>query len=241
MLMSGLPIDHPIKWNCSAKPIHEFSPPHASPRDVHFTYGPPMMLGALVNAPTLLSREASFLLLEKKRVNDMKRALRTALNTNVSANDLITSALCEACQSSDLFLFTENVRHNGGPIPVTAGGNFLIEVPVSKETASQPDKLRRVVLQHGEYEPNTLPLMPFISGRAGRITSLASIAETVMYDGTKVICTVPLASFIAQIPLDVGVIFRYDKDHWGVLHNFAQFDPTAKLMAELLGECESGP
>jgi len=235
MFMSGLPLEHPIKWDCPAKATHEFYPPGSSMRDVHFTYGAPMLLGLLRNFPSLSSRETKFELLEKSKVNTKKRELRIALNsTDISANDVITSALCEACHSSDLFLFTENVRHNGGPIPLTAGGNFLVEVPVSREKAIQPEQLRRVVSRHGEYAPNTLPWKPFFYGRTGRITSLASIAETVSYNGTRVICTVPLASFISEIPLDVGVIFRYDNQHWGILHNFAKFDPKAKLMADLL-------
>jgi hypothetical protein len=239
MTASGLPIEHPIEWNCPAKATHEFSPPNASPRDAHVTYGPAMMLGALRNFPKLSSRKASFLLIQKNRVNAKKRALRATLNcTDLSANDIITSALCQACQSSDLFLFTENVRHNGGPIPLSAGGNFLVEVPVSKRTAVQPDQLRRVVRQHGEYEPNHLPIWPLVAGRTGRITSLASVAESsaTFNHGPKILCTVPLASFIEQIPMDVGVIFRYDNEHWGVLHNFGQFDLHASpLLTELLG------
>jgi len=117
---------------------------------------------------------------------------------------------------------------------VMAGGNFLCEIPVSRRTAMQPERLRQVVSRHGEYAPNALPARPFYCGRVGRITSLASIAETVLYDGTTVVCTVPLASFIGEIPMDVAVIFRYDKQHWGILHNFAEFDRGAKLMAELL-------
>ena len=248
MTANGLPIDqHPIEWNCPAKATHEFSPAHASFRDAHITYGPAMMLGALRNYPFLNSRQASFLLLDKNRVNSKKRALRTTLNcTDISANDVITSALCEACQSSDLFLFTENVRHNGGPIPLRAGGNFLVEVPVSKRTAVHPDQLRNVVRNgnggggscNGEYAPNRLPMGPFVTGRTGRITSLASVAEssaTFNHGHSKVVCTVPLASFIAQLPMDVGVIFRYDQAHWGVLHNFARFEPSDSLNDLLVG------
>jgi hypothetical protein len=87
---------------------------------------------------------------------------------------------------------------------------------------------------HGEYATNQLPLWPFVCGRVGRITSLASITETIIYKGTAIVCTiVPLVSFIAQIPLDVCVVFRYDKDHWGVLHNFAQFKVSG-LLADLV-------
>lgn len=234
LFMSDLPVEHPLNWDCPAKPTHELYPPSSTKRDVDISYGAPLMLGLLKNFPFLLSRKAEFLLLPKSKVNAKKRALRTALNTtDISANDVITAAICEACRSSDLFFFTENVRHNSGPIPTMAGGNFLFEVPVSRKTAIQPKKLRQVVRQHGEYAPNTLPVMPFICGRVGRITSLATVAETLLFDGTKVVCTLPLASFIAQIPMDVAVIFRYDRQHWGVLHNFGEFDCTAKLMAEI--------
>ena len=120
LLMSGLPVDHPIDWNCPAKPTHELSPPSSSPRDFAVSYGVPMMLGALKNFPFLPFRRAEVLLVRKDKVSEQKRALRAAWNTTeISGNDVITAALCAACGSSDLFFFTQNARTNGGPIPVS--------------------------------------------------------------------------------------------------------------------------
>jgi hypothetical protein len=173
--------------------------------------------------------------LKKDKVSAQRRALRAAWNTtDISGNDIITAAVCQACRSSDLFFFTENARQNGSPLPIMAGGNFLHEIPVSRQTAIQPQKLRKVIQSHGEYKPNELPVAPFLLGRVGRVTSLASIAESMLYDDTTLVCSLPLASFIQQIPLDVAMIFRYDKQHWGVLHNFQQFDRKAKLISEIL-------
>jgi hypothetical protein len=250
LYMNHLPVEHAIDWNCPSKATHEFSPPGSTNRDAAVTYGPAMMAGALFNFPLLPLRKAEILLLKKEKVNVQRRALRAACNTtDISGNDIITAAVCEACQSSDLFFFTENARRQqkgGGagdpttllpPPPIMAGGNFLHEIPVSRETAIHPQLLRKVIQDgHGEYshKPNALPVAPFLFGRVGRVTSLASIAENVLYDDTTVVCTLPLASFIQQIPLDVAMIFRYDKHHWGVLHNFQQFNKKAKLLSAIL-------
>jgi len=214
--------DAAIEWHCRQKATHEFYPKSFSNWDIQVSYGLPFMLGALKNFPSLLSRKAEVILLRKTKVMDKRRELRVTLNaTDISSNDIITAALAEANRACDIFIFTENVR-NGGKvdgIPGNAGGNFLLEVPVSRESSCRPDEMRKAVNQRGEYKTDKLPLRPYLFGRVGRITSLASIAESMLYKDVKVICTIPLATFISEIPLDVCVIFRYDKEHWGVLHN----------------------
>jgi hypothetical protein len=281
LYMSHLPVGehNAIDWNCPQKATHEFAPPGSTKRDAAVTYGPALMAGALVNFPFLPWRQSQVLLLKKEKVNACRRALRAASNTtDISGNDVITAAVCEACQSSDLFFFTENARRqpkdnnnnnnnsetattttttmSAAPPPIMAGGNFLHEIPVSRQTAIQPQLLRKVIQEgHGEYYhkkmKNALPVAPFLFGRVGRVTSLASIAENVVMHNNNnndndnnnsnsnnktatVVCTLPLASFIQQIPLDVAMIFRYDKQHWGVLHNFQRFNKQAPLISEIL-------
>jgi len=243
MRMSGLE-PHPIDWNCRNGGCgHEIFPPTFSDRDVHIAYDAPMMLGALRNFPSLSKRSAQVLLLDKSKIIRKRTQLRRELgNDDISSNDVVTSALCEANGSADIFVFTENVRGAKYGVPVDAGGNYLWEVPVSRESCSDPDKLRNVVVQDlggcscGEFRRNELPWRPFVEGRVGRITSLASVAQTMLFDGVQVLCTVPLASFIGEIPLDVGLIFRYDKNNYGVLHNFAEFCPSSGMLGEILAD-----
>jgi hypothetical protein len=219
------------------------------------------MIGAAKNVLTQpFPRHVKALLLDKTKVNQKKQELRKQLHcSDLSSNDIITAALCQANQSSDWFVFTENARGGSGGSEDSgdpdgpghnAAGNFLFEVPVSRAVGSQPDQLRKVVRSskqhHHHYPPRNnnedidrkkgLPLRPFLHGRVGRITSLATIPAHLVYDGTEQICTIPYLSFLEKIPLDTALIFRFNQQYWGVLHNFAEIEETKGLLAELVDE-----
>jgi len=244
MLMSNVEISAPIEWNSSLKATHEFYPDSFTPRDVEVAYGFPFMLGLFKNFPYIQNRHQQIMLFSKQKVTSLKRELRQSLNcTDLSSNDVITAAFCEANRSSDIFVFTENARGIKEGIPRNSGGNLFWEIPVSRECCAKPDEYRRQqqrILRDGHqfYKPNQLPFEPFVYGRVGRLTSLASITEKVVLENTKVVCTLPYLSFIKEIPLDVAVIFRFNNDYWGVLHNFAnmKIDENKRLGSTLKPE-----
>lgn len=229
MHMNGFDVS-PIDWNNPLKPTHEFYPDTFSPRDIEVSYGGPFMCGLLKNFFTLSLRHQNILLLCKDKVNRKKRELRAASGSNdVSSNDIITAALCEANQSTDIFVFTENIRGIKQGVPRHAGGNFIWEVPVSRLACANPLEVRASVSNGGYYKTGELPLQPFLCGKVGRLTSLATITEKVMFKGTEVVCQLPFLSFIKELPLDVAVIFRFSDRYWGVLHNFSQFQMSGML------------
>ena len=225
--MSGLPVP-PIDWNCPAKPSHEIYPPNMSKRDVFNFYGPPFMLGCTKNILTQ-KREPQFILLDKHKVTAVTRAMRAELGSkDISTNDVITSALCQSNPGADVFCFTESVRGvEGTNVPKSAGGNFFWEIPVPRSVCSEPDRLRKVTASHQSgYDTNKLPLKPFLCGRHARITSLASVTKNVVYDGVDTVAVVPFCSSLKAIPLDIAMIFRFNRECWGILHNFAEFEPS---------------
>jgi len=223
----------PIDWDVPAHINHEFYPPSFSKRDVDVSYGLPFLLGLMKNGPSLAWRKQSMFLIDKHLVNDKKRQLRSELNnTSISSNDVITAAICDVNVGTDLFVFTENAR-DGAYVPHNAGGNFLWEIPISKEAAKDPVEFRKTVDSKAHYETDKLPVEKFLCGRVGRLTSLATITEQVMYNGLETICTIPNPSFIGKIPMDVAIIFRYNKLYWAVLHNFEKTKPSQMLDAIL--------
>jgi hypothetical protein len=141
----------------------------------------------------------------------------------------LTAALCDICQSSNIFLYTSDTRrlHQGEDDEegnnVLLCGNYHYEIPVPRQTITNPELLRDVVERNNhrycgyKYE---LPICPYIRGEVARITSMATISESLVHEGLSTVCTLPLESFLFQIPLDVGMIFRYNKDCFGFLHNF---------------------
>ena len=257
LLMSGKDVP-PIDWGHPQKETHELYPRDFSPHDIECMYGAPFMLGAAQNIikqevlkQKSSQRTANVLFFDKHKVNNKKKQLRVELDCpDLSANDVITAALCQSGASSDMFVFTENVRgshktNSDGGIPHNAAGNFLVEIPVDKQTASNPDLLRRAIVEQQEQQNQSdslkrreakatkLPAKPFLDGKVARITSLATIPASLVYDGTEQLCTVPYLSFLSKLPLDTAMIFRFNAQYWGVLHNFAMLEPSP-LLKELL-------
>ncbi|KAG7343859.1 hypothetical protein IV203_021867 [Nitzschia inconspicua] len=219
LLMSNDGHDSPtipcIEWNHPLKPTHEFYPPNFSDCDIEISYGTPFLLGCVKNVVTQYGRrKPSVFLIDKNKISTLKRKFREDAKGNdysaaatatatapVSSNDVITSGLCQANVGADLFVFTENVRALVDDIPRNAGGNFLWEIPVRREVCVQPERLRGFIqAQQQQYQhmddkqTQQLPWRPFLCGTVARVTSLASITESIVYKDVKTIFHSPLNS-----------------------------------------------
>eukprot|EP00571_Detonula_confervacea_P015362 CAMPEP_0172303390 /NCGR_PEP_ID=MMETSP1058-20130122/4925_1 /TAXON_ID=83371 /ORGANISM="Detonula confervacea, Strain CCMP 353" /LENGTH=441 /DNA_ID=CAMNT_0013014175 /DNA_START=153 /DNA_END=1475 /DNA_ORIENTATION=- len=207
-----------IDWNNPLKATHEIYPENFSERDYHRSYGLPFGWGVFKNLRTLSKRKCRYLLLSKDKVARKKKDLQSMKTDGsaISANDIIMSSVCEMCGSSDVFAFDKSVRGIKEGVSKSAAGNFFWEIPFEREHGKDPFEIRKILTSNaGSYfGTNEVPLLPFLNGRVGRITSLASIAHQTNFPGSQVICSFPSASFIKDLPLDVAVIFRFDKDHW---------------------------
>lgn len=118
---------------------------------------------------------------------------------SISANDIIMSCLCEMCGSSDIFAFDRSVRGIKEGVSKSSAGNFFWEIPFEREHGTNPFEIRNILSSdEGSYfATDGIPLMPFLNGRVGRITSLASITRhQTTFPGTESICQFPSASFI---------------------------------------------
>jgi hypothetical protein len=219
-----------INWHfrSQATRCHELYPMTFSQRDVDVAYGLPFLVGLIKNAVlTFHKRKPAVMLLDKDKVKIEKMRMRKQLNsTSISSNDVVSLALCEANDDVDIFIFTENARDNLG-VPRNAGGNFFWEIPFSSRAAVlDPHYFRDSVIRRTFYPTDQLPIQPFLCGRVGRLTSLATVTEQLVYDDVETLCTVPIKDFLQTIPMDVALIFRYNKQYLGVLHNFVQFKPS---------------
>jgi hypothetical protein len=95
-------------------------------------------------------------------------------------------------------------------------GNFFWEIPFDRQKGKDPAEIRKILLKDSGsfYDKNEVPLLPFLNGRVGRITSLATITHQTAFPCSELLCQFPSASFISELPLDVAVIFKFDADHW---------------------------
>jgi hypothetical protein len=101
------------------------------------------------------------------------------------------------CGSSDIFAFDRSVRGIKEGVNKSAAGNFFVEIPFERDQGKNPSMIRRIISGKGTYfDTNGIPLLPFLNGRVGRITSLASITHQTTFPGSESICQLPSASFI---------------------------------------------
>eukprot|EP00804_Cyclotella_cryptica_P007614 CCRYP_015230-RA/>CCRYP_015230-RA protein AED:0.00 eAED:0.00 QI:846/1/1/1/1/1/2/297/304 len=229
----------PIEWNNPIKATHEIYPEIFSERDYHRSYGLPFGWGLLKNLRGLPTRRCKYLLLSKEKIREIKNEMRgknltgmndkaTAIDDDtiargrISTNDIVMSAICEMNGSSDVFAFDRSVRGIKEGVSAYDAGNFFWEIPFDKQKGTDPTEFRKILLKDSGsfYDRDEVPLLPFLNGRVGRITSLATITHQTAFPGSELLCQFPSASFISELPLDVAVIFKFNADYWGIMHNF---------------------
>ena len=89
------------------------------------------------------------------------------------------SAICELSGSSDVFAFDRSIRGVKEGFRLLDAGNLFVEVPFDTQAGKDPCEIRNILLKDSGayYESNEVPLLPFLNGRVGRITSLASVTK----------------------------------------------------------------
>ena len=228
----------PLDWTAPDIANHEIWPSRYSKADVQKAYGFPFLLGLLRNVVHMETKQIKdYLVLDKKKIEAKKQELVDKNQHNhLSSNDIITAALCQANQSSDLFCFTMNMRYL--PDCRHYGFNFHNEVPFpSKVAAGNPNAFRSIVKQGYYYDTNQVPTWPFVLGRVGRLSSLSSVQHVIAdKKDNHVLFHGLLASYVQNVPLDVAFIVSMNDDNFLVVHNFRQLDKKEGLLRDILAE-----
>ena len=117
----------PINWDNPLKAIHEIYPENFSKQDYERSYCGPFGWGVFKNIRTLGKRKCEYLLLSKDKIARKKKELQESdENKRISSNDIITSAICEMCGSSDIFAFDRSVRGIKDGVEKNDAGNVSI-------------------------------------------------------------------------------------------------------------------
>lgn len=222
-----------INWNNPMKSTHEIYPDTFTERDYHRSYGLPFGWGLAKNLRALPRRHCKYLLLSKEEIQKLKNEMRVSkVHTSkcekmatcedkiacerISTNDIVMSAICELNGSSDVFAFDRSVRGIKEGVHAGDAGNFFWEIPFDKTKGVDPVEIRKILLDDSGsfYRSDEVPLMPFLNGRVGRITSLATVTHQTTFPGSELLCQFPSASFISELPLDVAVIFKFNSGYW---------------------------
>ena len=233
-----------IDWINEDISKHEVYPSRFSPKDAQIMYGFPFLLGMLRNFCNMHKQQKGYFLLSKKKIQEKKKEYMSKFDINVSTNDIITTAVCEANLSTDLFAFTMNMRS----LHCRYGGNYHNEVPFSKQAVllnneedntlsslstplirANPPAFREIIKKGYYYDRDEIPICPFILGTVGRISSLASIQKLVLKDDMKLICHAMLSSFVSNVPMDTAFVSSMDDKCFVVLHNFRAINEKGLL------------
>ena len=223
-----------LEWTAPAIAQHEIWPSRYSKADVQKAYGVSFLLGLLRNVWNIDAHAKDYIVLSKDKIEKKKKELvDKSQHSHLSSNDIITAALCEANGSSDLFCFTMNMRFQ--PHCRHFGFNFHNEVPFpSKVAAANPNAFRSILKQGYYYDTDKLPTWPFVAGRVGRVSSLASVQHVIASKDTKVLFHGMLASYVQNVPLDCAFITSMNDDKFLVIHNFREINTKSGLLHDIL-------
>ena len=212
---------YPIDWRDPAIASHEIFPTIYSEKDIQTAYGLPFFLGLLKNMWNIRKQKKTYLVLSKKKIEN-ERKNHSLHDGHVSANDIITAALCEANVSTDIFAFTKNMRDRHCHL----GGNFHNEIPFSRKASLNPRAFRKIIKEGHFFKRDELPVRPFLLGKVGRISSLATIQKLIHTQSMDIVCHTMLASYEANIPMDAAFITSMNDENYLVLHNFRDWKIT---------------
>jgi hypothetical protein len=151
---------------------------------VEKSWGALFFSGTLKNFQVSLVSAGNVFLLKKHAIQAKMREPRQQLVcTDVSSNDVMTAA---ANKASDLFVLTENAR-GVQDASQCREELHLGNASVERSLFRPGDATSSAVLLHGSYsyKTNDPPVLPIMCVKIARMTSLASIAENFIYEGTQ--------------------------------------------------------
>jgi hypothetical protein len=215
------PTNKIIDWTSPLIASHEIFPESFSYCDIQKSYGLPFFLGLVYNTLFQPRDKKGYFLLCKEKVDIQRKEYGVQYNIHLSPNDIITAALCEINTSTDIFAFTMDTRNRHAKL---LGGNYHCEIPFERVHGSNPRNFRRLLKSGYYYQPDKIPWLPFLQGRVGRISSLATIQKLVSSDDVRIKCHSMLSSFLENIPMDAAFICEMNNMTYVVLHNFYSYD-----------------
>ena len=234
---------HWIQWDNPLRPTHELYPPGFTRRDVQRMYGLPFLLGVTSHVPSMPFRQTHRLLLDRNKVKAMAAELAHQEELKGSSvftsNEVITAALCDANRSTDIFSMARSTRglSHGGSVGfgLHDGGNLHIEIPIHRCAGRNPVAIRDMIQKGRYFEPDEVPLFPSVTGRVGRITNCVAPIRRggLTLGGCLAVCYSPSKAFLEYCPLDTAMIYRVNKDLYGVMHNFKTMHESDFLEALL--------
>ena len=206
--------DNPLAKTCG------ILPDQSSERDRYRMAGAPMLISVLRNLPSLPFRKANHFFLDQQGIDEKKLSL---VNKNqhdfLSTNDIVMSALCRMNRTSKVTSMVINRRGRTNGVEDRDGGIFIFSPILESEAGKDPNVIRQFVKDGGYFEPDQVPLQPYLQGKVCCVTNWATLTKFISIEGVKTLCHMPSPAFF-EAPLDGSVIFKVNDGCTAVCCNF---------------------
>ena len=175
----------------------------------------------LQNLPLVLFRKAKFTFFDQKAIDEKKLSLVNRKEHDfLSTNDIIMSALCRMNRTAKLVSMVMNRRGRTKGVEDRDGGIFVNSPVLDPEAGTDPNVIRQVVKGGGYFQPDQVPLQPYLQGKVCCVTNWATVTKFLNMRGVKTLCHMPSPAFF-QAPMDGCVIFKVTDDCTAVCCNFS--------------------
>ena len=210
-----------LNWNNMSK--HEMVPVTYSKRDFSRSWGRAFRFGVKVakGKRALHKSNIQRLFLSRGAINKRKSIeLNASRHEYLSTNDIVTSVLCKLSKSRLMMMNISIREREGYTSNSNDAGNLFCAPHFSTKAGQDPNTIRSVTKAVGGYfKPNHLPVMPFLQGSVGTISSWDR-PKLILGEKITNISHFPGEFWFESFLLDFAIIFAVDDDHVGVIHNF---------------------
>ena len=210
----------PINWDNPFAKTSGILPDQCSERDRYRMTGMPILMCVLRNLPSLPFRKAKCFFFDQKAIDEKKLSLVNRTQHDfLSTNDIIMSALCRMNRTAKLISMAINRRGRTKGVEDRDGGIFIMSPVFDPEAGKDPNVIRQVVKGGGYFQPDQVPLQPYLQGKVGCVTNWATLTTFLNMRGVKTLCHMPCPVFF-EAPMDGCVIFKVTDDCTAVCCNF---------------------
>ena len=210
----------PIHWDNPLAKTCGVLPDQCSERDRSRRTGLPILMCLLRNLPSVPFRKRKCFFFDQKAIDEKKLSLVNRKQHDfLSTNDIIMSALCRMNRTAKLFSMAINRRGRTRGVTDRDGGIFIVCPLFDPEAGKDPNVIRQVVKRGAYFEPDQLPLRPYLQGEMCGVTNWASLTTFLNVRGVKTLCHMPCPASVGVLT-DGCIIFKVKDDCTAVCCNF---------------------
>ena len=209
---------NPINWDNPLARSSGIFPDRCSERDKYRMMGFPLFISVLRNLPKSPFRRHKHFLIDQEIAEEKKLSLvDTSKHKFLSTNDIIMAALCQMNPNAKLMSMAMNRRGRSNDIDSRDGGNFICIAGLDGDAGRDPNTIRHIVKRGQFFEPNQVPLKPYLEGKICSVTNWTSLTTFLNAHSVRTLSHMPVP---VKSPADTCVIFKATESCTAISCNF---------------------